>query len=41
MGIVKWVLREIILYAREDPAAAAARFFAECKPMRVGPAIGA
>jgi hypothetical protein len=32
---------EIILYAREDPAAAAARFFAEYKPMPVGPVIGA
>jgi hypothetical protein len=41
MGIVKWLLREIILYAREDPAAAAARFFAECKSMRAGSVIGA
>jgi hypothetical protein len=41
MGIVKWLLREIILCAREEPAAAAARFFAEYRPMCVGPVIGA
>jgi hypothetical protein len=41
MGIVKWVLREIILCAREDLAAAAAQVFAEYKPMHVGPVIGA
>jgi hypothetical protein len=41
MGIVKWLLREIILCVREDRAAAAARFFAECKPMHAGPVIGA